>query len=312
MTRIPTTDMTHEQWIEARRGSIGGSDASAIVGLNPYMTQFELWASKRGMIPEKPENEAMRLGHDLEEYVARRFEEASGKRVRRENAILRNDVQTFAHANIDRRIVGELAGLECKTTSALNMRRFEGGNYPATYYVQCQHYMMVTGWPKWYLAVLILGRDFLWFEIERNEDDIAALAEAEAAFWQLVQDGKEPEADGSASCTEVLSQLYSRAEPETTADLTLLRKVLLERSETAEQLKQLQAQLTEMDNRIKQFLGETETGECDGYRVTWKNGSRTSIDTKRLRADHPEIFEAYQKTTTYRTYAVKEYKEDTE
>jgi len=311
MIRTSTNNMTHEQWIEARRSSIGGSDASAIVGLNPYMTQYEVWASKMGLIQEKPETEAMRLGHDLEDYVAKRFEEASGKRVHRENAILRNGHFPFAHANIDRRIVGEKAGLECKTTSALNLKKFANGAYPPTYYVQCQHYMMVTGWKKWYLAVLVLGKEFLWFEIDRNEEDIAALAEAERTFWEYVEQKREPDADGSASCSEILSQLYQRAEPETTADLTLLRKYLLQRSDAASQIATLQETVSECDNRIKQFLGETETGTCDGYRVTWKNGTRTGIDTKKLKADRPEIYQEYIKTTTFRTFKVQEDKEET-
>ena len=93
--------------------------------------------------------EAVRLGTYLEEYVAQRFAEETGKRVRRENAILRNTAYPWAHANVDRMIIGEKAGLECKTTSELNMKRFRGGEYPVTYYCQCMHYMAVTRFPKW-------------------------------------------------------------------------------------------------------------------------------------------------------------------
>lgn len=310
MIEISTRNMTHEQWIAARRRAIGGSDAAAIVGLNPFCTAYEVWASKMGLLPEKPENEAMRIGHDLEDYVAHRFEEATGKRVRRKNAMLCNPAHPYAHANVDRLIVGERAGLECKTTSPLMQKQFKDGGYPAHYYVQCQHYMMVTGLPVWYLAVLILGRDFLWFEIRRNDDDIRALSEAERQFWQYVEQKQEPPADGSASCTEILGQLYNRAEPESVTDLTLLRKAVQERQQLAAQIKELQALAAEQDNRIKQFMGESETGICEGFTVTWRNASRTGIDTKRLKAERPDIFQAYQKTTTYRTFSAQEDKEE--
>ena len=45
--------------------------------------------------------------------------------------------------------------------------------------------------------------------------------------------------------------------------------------------------------------------------MTWKNGTRTGIDTKKLKADHPEIYQEYMKTTTFRTFKVQEDKEET-
>lgn len=98
----------------------------------------------------------------------------------------------FAIANIDREIVGEDAGLEIKTTSELNMKKFKGGEYPANYYCQCVHYMAMTGKQRWYLAVLIGNRDFRWFTIERDEAEIAALMGAEADFWELVKITRRP------------------------------------------------------------------------------------------------------------------------
>lgn len=72
--------MEHSEWLMHRKNAVGGSDASTVVGLNPYSSVYELWADKLGRIPPKEENEAMRIGHDLEEYVAKRFTEATGKR----------------------------------------------------------------------------------------------------------------------------------------------------------------------------------------------------------------------------------------
>lgn len=280
LKEISTRSMTHAEWIETRRKAIGGSDAAAIVGLNAFATQYEIWASKMGLLPEKPQSEAMRIGHDLEDYVARRFEEAAGKRVRRKNAILYNTDYPFAHANVDRLIVGERAGLECKTTNVLHLKKFRDGEYPPHYYVQCQHYMMVTGLPVWYLAVLILGSDFLWFRIDRNEEDIRALADAERDFWKLVEERREPPADGSRSCTEALNQIYSRAEPESVTDLTPVRRAILLRQEAKQQMDDLRAVVDEQENIIKQYMGSAESGSCDGYSVSWKNTIRKAYSVK--------------------------------
>ena len=197
--KIPTSGMTEAEWQEARSHSIGGSDAASVIGLSQYKSPYTLFAEKTGMIiPEDiSRKEAVRLGHFLEEYVAQRFCEETGKRVKRVNAILKNPDYPFAHANVDRLIVGEKAGLECKTTSEMNLKKFKNGEYPANFYVQCVHYLMVvTGMERWYLAVLIGNREFRWFTIERDEEEIRTLAEQEEYFWNLVETGSPPDMIG--------------------------------------------------------------------------------------------------------------------
>ena len=212
ITKISTKNMSGTEWRQARKASIGGSDAAAILRLSDYSSPYTVWAEKTGRIPEKEDNEAMRQGRDLEQYVADRFCEQTGKKVRRVNAIIKNDRYPFAHANIDRAVIGEHAGLECKTTSVLNLRKFANGEYPANYYVQCVHYMAVTGAEKWYLAVLVLGRDFLVYEIPRDDDEIAALMQSESEFWELVKCNTPPAADGSKSTTDTI--LHRCQEPQ--------------------------------------------------------------------------------------------------
>ena len=90
--------LTHEEWLAERRKSIGGSDAAAIVGMNHYVTPYALWADKTGRLPDQPDNEAMRQGRDLEQYVADRFTEATGKRVRRHTAMFHNPECLYALA----------------------------------------------------------------------------------------------------------------------------------------------------------------------------------------------------------------------
>lgn len=305
--KIPTSGMTHEEWLEHRRGSIGGSDAATIVGLNPWSSPYELWADKLGKIQPKEETEAMRIGHDLEDYVAQRFTEATGKRVRRENSILKSADIPFAHANVDRLIVGEKAGLECKTTSVLNLKHFKDGDYPPNYYVQCQHYMMVTGYDTWYLAVLVLGREFLHFTIHRNEEDIEALKEAEREFWDYVESAEPPPTDGSNACADTLDILYPESDADTEVDLTPLITALRQRSELADQIKELEDRKKACENSIKDYMETAERGSCDGFRVSWKTQSRTTLDNKALQADHPEIdYAKYSKVSSSRILRIKE------
>ncbi len=49
--RICFRPMLTESQLEARRHTIGGSDAPIIAGVSPYKQPYELWAEKRGELP---------------------------------------------------------------------------------------------------------------------------------------------------------------------------------------------------------------------------------------------------------------------
>ena len=306
ITRISTKDMSHEQWLEQRKKAIGGSDASSIIGLNPWSSPYTVWADKLGKIPPKEDNEAMRLGRDLEDYVAQRFCEKTGKKVRRERAILYNKDYPFAHANVDRMVVGEDAGLECKTTSVLNLKKFKNGAFPDTYYVQCVHYLMVTGCKRWYLGVLVLGEGFYEFTIERDEEEIAALAKSEEAFWEYVQSKTPPMADGSESTTKALSAMYPDS-TEDTVGLMAYDRDLAEYTALSAQIKALEARKDECANKVKAFMQEAGKGESERYRVSYTTAERGSFDAKKFAADHADIdLSEYYKKSKYRTFKVTE------
>ena len=306
LIKISTLNMPHEEWLQHRQKSIGGSDAPSIIGLNPWSSPYTVWADKLGKLPPKEDNEAMRQGRDLEFYVAQRFSEAPGKKVRRENNILINPDFPFAHANVDRMVIGEDAGLECKTTSVLNVKNFKNGAFPDTYYVQCVHYMMVTGCKKWYLAVLVLNKEFMVFEIERDEEEIEALAKAEEEFWKLVETKTSPATDGAASTTNTISVLYPESNDDSVS-LLAYEAELQQYIALSAQIKDLEKLKDEMANKVKAFLGEAGKGETDNYKVTWASSSRSTFDSKRFASDHKGIdLSEYYKTSSYRTFKVTE------
>lgn len=301
-----TKDMPREEWLKLRKSSIGGSDAAVILGLNPWRSQYTLWADKKGFIAPVPDNEAMRIGRDLEQYVAERFCEATGKKVRHRNAMLLHDDYDFISANVDREVIGENAGLECKTTNAFAKSDFEGGEVPLYYYCQCMHYMAVMGYEKMYLAVLVLGKAFYWFEIERNEEEIEALVASEANWWNKYIAGDEvPEIDGSDSTSATLRELY----PESRQNSIALYgdEGLIEQYKQAQKKeKEYKDMAAEYKNKIAALMGENDEAVLNGYTLTYKSQSKTSLDSKALKADLPEIYDRYKKTTTSRVLRIKE------
>ena len=306
ITKVKTA--SHEEWKELRSHYIGGSDAAAVVGLNAFSSPYALWAEKTGKAPGFSGNLATEVGTYLEEFVAQKFAAETGKKVRKSNQSFFNSDYPWAIANIDREIIGEDAGLEIKTTSELNMKKFRGGEYPANYYCQCVHYLAMTGKQRWYLAVLIGNRDFRWFTIERDEAEIAALMAAEADFWEMVKNNTPPVADGSQATTAAIKTIYAESN-EDTVDLTLENTALAQYIALGKQIAELEAMLDEAANKIKSFMGDAGGGECDGFRVSWKSSTRRTFDSKRFAKENPGLdLAGYYKETSTRTFRVTELK----
>ena len=304
ITKVKTAN--HEEWLKLRSQYIGGSDAAAVVGLNAYASPYSLWAEKTGRIPGFAGNLACEVGTYLEEFVAQKFAQETGKKVRKCTQSLLNSKYPFAIANIDREIIGEDAGLEIKTTDTLNMKKFRGGEYPANYYCQCVHYMAITGKQRWYLAVLIGNKEFKWFTIERDEEEIAALMTAEDEFWKLVKMDIPPMVDGTQATSEALKTIYSESD-DSTCDLTAFSANLRQYMELKKQIKELETLAEETANKVKEFMAEAGNGECDGFKVSWKSQIRQNFDRKRFEKENPDIdLSDYFKQSVARPFKVTE------
>ena len=322
ITKIKTEN--REEWKALRHQYIGGSDAASVVGLNPYKSAFSLWAEKTGKIAPFEGNLATDVGTFLEEFIAKKFEEISGKKVRRENHSLLNDKYPFAIANIDRAIVGEDAGLECKSTSELNLKKFKHGSFPANYYCQSVHYLATTEKKRWYIAVLVGNKNFFIYQLTRipnevkpewceeslyiDDDEIKALMDAEKNFYVYVTENKEPPIDGFKSTSETLFEMYPNSE-DSIVDLFAYKNDLDVLDDIKAQIEALEAIKAEKENLIKDFMKEAEKGKCEGYSVSWKSSERKTFDSKKFAAENTTvILDPYYKLSTVRTLKISKKK----
>lgn len=306
-----TAEMSRQEWLETRTKGIGGSDASIVLGLNKWKTPFELWLEKSGqVIPVESQSDAAYFGSMLEDLVAKEFEKRSGKKVRRRNAMFQHTDFPFIIANIDRMIVGEKAILECKTTSAYNSKDWEDDEIPENYIIQVQHYLGVLGpeYKKAYIAVLIGGQKFIWKEIARDEELIDMIFQAERYFWyEHVEKNIPPALDGSSAAEEFLKQKYSKAEPGKTIDLKSEYKDKVEQYlSLKETINELNTQMKELENQIKNELKEAETGFVGGYQLSWKPVISNRVDSKKLKAQFPNIYEQVIKESYSRRFGIKQ------
>ena len=305
MEKIFTGNMSREEWLIARNEGIGGSDCAAILGLNPYKSRYALWAEKTGKFtPEDiSDKEAVRLGNDLEEYVANRFTEFTGIKHRRYRYILKNPEFPFALANSDRQLRCE-GGLEIKTTSSYEYGKLlADGKIPDVWMCQMMHYMMVTGAPYWYLGALVFGKGFYCIKLDRDEEEIAALAAAERDFWALVQSDTPPGVDGAESTTEAIKTIFAESNGES-IDLSAMAGHLEALAQYTAEEKRIKEAKEAEQNAIKAFMGECEKGSCGGTTVSWKQQTRRIFDKDRYEAANGKIPDEYYSESTSRVFRV--------
>ena len=284
---VSTLGIEKKEWLRYRKGGIGGSDAGAVCGLNPYRTAMEVYYDKTSDEIEEMDNEAMRQGREFEEYVARRFMEATGKKVRRANALYYDERYPFMYADVDRLVVGENAGLECKTASPYMADQWKGGKIPLSYQIQCYHYMSVFQADAWYIAVLIYGKEFQFHRIERDEAVIQDLVHIEENFWkEHVEKKILPEPDGSKVADSVIAERFKKSQG-ISLPLMGFDEKLKRRQELVEIMARMETEKKKIEQELKLYLGEAEIAENEHFRVSWKTVNSSRLDEKLLKAEMP-------------------------
>jgi putative phage-type endonuclease len=273
---VAPADLPRDEWLAVRRRGIGSSDAAAVLGMDKWRGPAHVYLDKTGALPDEDEaGEAAYWGTVLEEPVARRFAEKTGLQIRPSRGVLRNIDRPWQMANLDREVADD-AFLECKTTTAWLDDAWADDEIPDRVELQVAHQFAVTGYQRAFVAVLIGGQRFRWYEIERNEELIAHVNELEAAFWKRVQDLNPPPYDGLEQTTALLAKLWKvDAGAAAEIDPMAFHSLKAQRDEGHAMEKAGKELKSEADNQIKALLGANEIGLIGGEPVvTWKQQDR--------------------------------------
>lgn len=239
--KISLSGVSRTEWLRLRKSGIGGSDAGAVCGVNPYSSAMKIYKDKASDDTEELNSEAVRMGNDLEDYAAKRFMESAGLKVRKSNFMYRSVEHPFMIADVDRLIVGEDAGLECKTASAYQSEQWVDGKIPLHYIMQCYHYMAVLNKKTWYIAAVILGREFTYRKLVWDDELVSHLIKIEEDFWNNhIAKGAMPHPDGSKVCDEVIQQYFHTAKKESSIYLAGFDNKLKRREEILRYIAELQ------------------------------------------------------------------------
>ncbi|MEI7673699.1 MAG: YqaJ viral recombinase family protein [Deltaproteobacteria bacterium] len=288
--------MDGPQWLEERRRGIGGSDVSAILGMNPWRTAFQVYQEKRKEVSDWQGNKVTDWGKRMEPAIRQWYSDATGRNVRVPEKILYHAQYPFMLASLDG-FTDDGRVVEIKTA-----RSSKGWGEPGTaeipdyYALQCQHYMIVTGFRVADVPVSIGGGSPELYEVPADLELQEFICEAAAAFWKRVVEGNPPAPVSYADAISMFGRSGAEgvvlALPETTGAVTDLRAV-------REQITALEAKEEEIKAKLIIALGESGSvlsDESGQDLVTYRlaNG-RKSFDAKALERDMPDVYAKYLK-----------------
>jgi predicted phage-related endonuclease len=285
-----------QRFQEERRTTLGGTDSAAICGFSfPYRNAWDVAAEKKGMLPIWRGNERTEIGRLLEDPVAQVYAQRTGVQLEHCKEVVRDSKSPFLGGHPDRLVVDQKRGAEIKTVEFGFEKWSKPGEplrVPQGYFVQCQHYLMVTGYETWDLVALFGLSKIRWYTLERNEKVISALRAKDESFWERYVEGPDlPPMEPSDGARAWLKGQY----PAPKAD-----KLVVANEEQAEAIahwleakgsrESFEEEEERWKIRVQAAIGEATGITTDGAIVTWKKNK----DTVELVTNWQEVAKVYR------------------
>lgn len=306
---------SHEEWLQERKKGIGASEVSALLGLNPWVSPYQLWLDKTAEGPAEDkikDNAAVIAGHMLEDAVAQYYQLTTGRHVIKASAgdwLAVHPEKPWMRCSPDRTFFltgngGEKGILECKTTrSAL-----DPADLPKNYYLQVQWQLGIMGMREGALAWLVAGMTFDCAKISFDPALFSTLSATAEEWWQKHVVGGVPPDPVTADEVRLAYPASKVASSIATEEAVEAYHRL---KDIKAQCKALEAEAKGLEDIICKEIGGNEalvvsdkTGGCATL-ATFKSAERSVFDSKAFKADHPEEYSAYIKTATCRTLRLK-------
>jgi putative phage-type endonuclease len=325
---IPTQNLAEAKWLELRRGGIGGSDIAAIMGESPWRSALAVYCDKANLVPEREATEAMEFGTMMEPTLRQWAElkingtyNGSSFKVFSSPYMYRLEQQQLFLADVDGMVLTvsgralqpdetEWAGLELKTVDRYASKEWKDGATPYHYQLQVNWYMGITGVHRWVVAPL-LGKRFEIRVLTFNEELWRDQQQAAAGFWTTYVEPRQfPPATGKDGA--LLLELYKEGITEDIVQAPEFREMLETYQQFTNLIKTNEKHKEELGAKIKQRIGNNRGLQADGWMATWSRYDQERVDTKKLKADYPEVHKAVVKSIPSGRLNVKGSKEEEE
>jgi len=218
---------SEEHWLQLKTEDISSTEISALFGISPYSTRFEMWHQKKsGEVQRIDDNERMKWGRRSEKMIAEGVSEDLGLKVRRLKTYQRHDTCKGMGSSFDYEIVGGMEGseiikqyphlkgagiFEIKNVDYLIYRdQWEEDEAPPHIEAQLQLQLEVTNRSWGVIACLVSGNQMHYIVRDRNEKIGAAMVKKVTKFWHSIVENKPPEPDFETDA-DFIMRLYGDA-----------------------------------------------------------------------------------------------------
>jgi putative phage-type endonuclease len=264
--------MSHEaQWHAERRKGIGASDAPSVCGIRQRPTRLEIWLEKRGEIEPDPPNEAMKWGLKLEPLIAEAYTERTGNLIDATQISVTHELFPWMRATMDA-VTTDAKLVEFKAVGRWSGSKLPNDGdcegLPESWVIQGQHQMEVFGASFVDFAVFV-DMSLRVYRLERNNAMLADIISLEREFWALVESGTPP-AEFAPEDAEVLRRHFNRETGEHRILGRDYEKVIEAFKEGEEDVKRIEATISEAKARLLFMMGNASTAECGPYTLKRK------------------------------------------
>lgn len=294
---VRTPDGSREAWLELRKKGVGGSDVAPIMELSRFRSMYEVWAEKTGLIQpaDLSDKESVEWGNILEPVVGEHYSGLHPDRVvRRVNAVCRSIERPWAQASLDYEVKDPNLGwgvLEIKT-AGLRVEGDWSDGVPVYYQTQAMHYLSVTGRPFADVAVLIGGQQYREYRLMRDEEDIRAVDKAVDDFWDMVERDIEPPAEPAGQALAAFAKRHpSDGEVD---DLESAPPEFDRWLSSKQELDDMKTLNDRYAAELMEKIGDRKGLSFPDGKVLWQRSESSRFDSKRFRADHPDLWDEYQ------------------
>jgi putative phage-type endonuclease len=293
-----------QEWLEARRKGLGGSDIAAIMGISKWSTPMDIYLEKKGMAVDE-DNNAKARGRILENAIALWYAQEMGYEVEEGPEMPYQGEKDFMMGSPDfwvwdfDKSTHDFWGLEVKTSRSDEGWGPSGSDQIPKYYATQVHwYMLVTGKDVWDVAVYFTFKDeFRHYRLVADKELHEKMLSAAEAWWNkhIVADVP-PKLDGGKGSTQLLNHQFPEDTGEIREPSDRELELIEELNSINDALKLLQERKKTTENLIKDQMQDCSVIQGERAKVSWKLGKgRRTFDSKRFRADHPDLAEQYTK-----------------
>lgn len=285
--------------------TIGSSDVSAVLGLNPHCTPYQVWARLVGI--ETPQNldgnRFVYWGNKLEPVIGAEMESHLCQALIKNDRSWQDEEHLFLSATPDYVNSPRTLLAECKNTSGYKAHEWEDGGCPDHAHAQLMHQMRVTKIHHGFVGGLIGGNQFEIREFEFDAELSAAITDQLVSFWDYVEKVTPPPL--LAEDHEAIKARYKIDNGETIeleeGNESLVREII----DAKKAIKEFEARKNKAEAEIKSMMQESATAKCGAYTISWKGYEQRRVDSEKLKEKHKSVYTECCKTIKSRRFLIK-------